>query len=444
MILTDRLENGMRVIAEPMQGVRSAAIGVWIAAGPVYELENEAGISHMIEHMLFKGTERRTAGQIAAEMDGLGGNLNAFTAKECTCYYAKVLDEHLPKAVDILQDLVQNPKLDPEDLAREQGVVCEEILMMEDSPEELVHELLGRAVYGQSPLSKPILGTQESVRAFGRDDLHTYMQRRYQPQRMVVACAGHFEMPALMDMLNQAFRRAEGKNLTGAAGADMPGMDMPGMDIPGMEMPGMDMLPSALAEGRSFTGADKDVEQAHLCLGFPGFATDTAEQFALLVMNNALGGSMSSRLFQRIREEKGLAYSVYSYPTGYSKTGYFALYAGTGEKQGPEVAQLMLEEVRAMRERGMTEAEFTRAKEQLKGSYMLGQESSSARSGAIGRSMLLLGSAREEEDILRRIEAVRMEDVEAILPRVLDESRMAAALVARKGAKKALRKALGL
>ncbi len=419
----------MRVIAEPMQGVRSAAIGVWIAAGPVYELENEAGISHMIEHMLFKGTERRTAGQIAAEMDGLGGNLNAFTAKECTCYYAKVLDEHLPKAVDILQDLVQNPKLDPEDLSREQGVVCEEILMMEDSPEELVHELLGQAVYGQSPLSKPILGTQQSVRAFGRDDLHAYMQRRYRPDCMVLACAGHFEMPALMDMLNQAFRRADGKNLSQAAGMEMPGMDMPA---------------SALAEGRSFTGADKDVEQAHLCLGFPGFATDTAEQFALLVMNNALGGSMSSRLFQRIREEKGLAYSVYSYPTGYSQTGYFALYAGTGEKQGPEVAQLMLEEARAMRERGVTEAEFTRAKEQLKGSYMLGQESSSARSGAIGRSMLLLGTAREEEEILRRIEAVRMEDVEAILPRVLDESRMTAALVARKGTRKALRKALGL
>ena len=429
MILTDRLENGMRVIAEPMQGVRSAAIGVWIAAGPVYELENEAGISHMIEHMLFKGTERRTAGQIAAEMDGLGGNLNAFTAKECTCYYAKVLDEHLPKAVDILQDLVQNPKLDPEDLAREQGVVCEEILMMEDSPEELVHELLGQTIYGQSPLSKPILGVQESVRAFGRNDLQAYMQRRYRPERMVVACAGHFEMPALMDMLNQAFRRADGKNLAEAAGADMPGMEMPS---------------SALAEGRSFAGADKDVEQAHLCLGFPGFATDTAEQFALLVMNNALGGSMSSRLFQRIREEKGLAYSVYSYPTGYSQTGYFALYAGTGEKQGPEVAQLMLGEARAMRERGVTEEEFLRAKEQLKGSYMLGQESSSARSGAIGRSMLLLGTAREEEDILRRIEAVRMEDVEAILPRVLDESRMAAALVARKGTKQALRKALGL
>lgn len=426
MILTDRMENGMRVVAEPMAGVRSASIGVWIAAGPVYEGPREAGISHMIEHMLFKGTERRTAGQIAAEMDGLGGNLNAFTAKECTCFYAKVLDEHLPKAVDILQDLVQNPKLDPEDLSREEGVVCEEILMMEDSPEELTHELLGEAVYGESPLARPILGTQESVRAFGREDLRAYMQRRYQPGHMVLSCAGHFEMPALMDLLNNAFR--------GAGGADKPPMEIPGADMPA----------SALSQARSFRGVEKDVEQAHLCLGFPGFATDTAEQFALLVLNNALGGSMSSRLFQRIREERGLAYSVYSYPTGYSGTGYFAMYAGTGEKQGPEVARLMLEEIKAVREKGITQEEFQRAKEQLKGSYMLGQESSSARSGAIGRSMLLLGAAREEEEVLSRIEAVRMEDVEAILPLVLDESRMTGTLVARKVAQKAVREALGL
>lgn len=423
MILTDKLENGIRVVAEPMQGVRSAAIGVWIAAGPVYEMQNEAGISHMIEHMLFKGTQQRTAGQIAAEMDGLGGNLNAFTAKECTCYYAKVLDEHLPKAVDILQDLVQNPRLDAGDLEREQGVVCEEILMMEDSPEELAHELLGEAVYGESPLARPILGTADSVKSFSSEDLRAYKQRRYQPERMVLSCAGHFEMPALLDMLNQAFR-AKGSESAQAPGAGMPA--------------------SALSSGRAFKGAEKDVEQAHLCLGFPGFATDTPEQFALLALNNALGGSMSSRLFQRIREERGLAYSVYSYPTGYSKTGYFALYAGTGEKQGKDVAKLMLEEIRAVREKGITQAEFLRAKEQLKGSYMLSQESSSARSGAIGRSMLLLGIAREEEEILSRIEAVRMEDVEAILPVVLDESRMSGALVARKANHKSLRKALAL
>ncbi|NCB31587.1 MAG: insulinase family protein, partial [Clostridia bacterium] len=381
MILTDRLKNGMQVVAEPMEGVRSVSMGVWIAAGPVYEARNEAGISHMIEHMLFKGTQRRPASQIAAEMDGLGGNLNAFTAKECTCFYAKVLDEHLPKALDILQDLVRYSRIDPQDLAREQGVVCEEILMMEDSPEELVHELLGETIYGDTPLSRQILGTQESVRAFLRENLGAYMQRRYRPAHMVLSCAGHFEMPALMDLLNETFG-SDGE-VAGANG-----------------VPGADMPSSALMERRTFKGAEKDVEQAHICLGFPGFATDTPEQFALLVLNNALGGSMSSRLFQHIREERGLAYSVYSYPTGYSGTGYFALYAGTGEKQSEEVVRLMLDEVRSVREKGITKEEFCRAKEQLKGSYMLGQESTSARSGAIGRSMLLLGTAREEEDVL--------------------------------------------
>lgn len=421
MILTNRLENGMQVIAEPMEGVRSVAIGIWIAAGPVYEGPGEAGISHMIEHMLFKGTQRRTAGEIAAQMDALGGNLNAYTAKECTCFYAKVLDEHLETAVDILQDLVQHAKLDPQDLEREQGVVCEEILMMEDSPEDLVHELLGEAVYGAAPLSRPILGTEESVRSFGRGSLTAYMGRRYRPERMVAAAAGHFELPALMDMLNRAF---------------------PGVSAGNPTVPGADMPPSALAQGRPVTGADKDVEQAHICLGFPGFPTDTPEQFALLVLNNALGGSMSSRLFQRIREERGMAYSVYSYPTGYSGTGYFALYAGTGEKQGPEVVRLMLEEARNLREKGISQEEFRRSKEQLKGSYMLGQESTSARCGAIGRSLLLKGYAREEEDVLRRIEAVRMEDVAAILPTVLDEGRMAASVVARAQTRAAVCRAL--
>ena len=420
MIITDRLKNGMRVIGEPMEGVRSVSIGVWISAGPVYEGPGEAGISHMIEHMLFKGTKRRSAQQIAAEMDGLGGNLNAFTAKENTCFYAKVLDEHLDRAVDILQDLVQHARLCTDDLEREKGVVCEEILMMEDNPEDMVHELLGSAIYGDAPLARPILGSQESVRAFDRDKLLAYMGRCYRPERMVVACAGHFQMEALLELLNQAFSQ-EGN--------------------PGAEAV---MPPSTLVEKPAFHMLEKDVEQAHICLGFPGFATDTDEQFALLVLNNALGGSMSSRLFQQIREERGMAYSVYSYPTGYSGSGYFTLYAGTEGKQGPDVAGLMLEEACRMREAGLTEEEFLRAKEQLKGSYMLGQESTSARCGAIGRSCLTKGYAREEEEVLARIEKVGMEDVAAILPTVLDQGRMVGAVVGRKAVCEAIGQRLGL
>ena len=417
MILTDRLSNGMQVVAEPMDGVRSVAIGIWIPAGPVYEGPGEGGISHMIEHMLFKGTENRTAKEIAGEMDGLGGNLNAFTAKECTCYYAKVLDEHLGQAVDILQDLVQHPRLDPDDLAREQGVVCEEILMVEDSPEELVHELLGGAMYGESPLARPILGSQESVRAFTPESLRAYMARRYQLGDMVVACAGRVDMQALLALLEGAFCKAG--TAAPAAGTDMPD--------------------SQLIQGRRFVAAQKDVEQAHICLGFPGFPTDTKEQFALYVLNNALGGSMSSRLFQHIREERGMAY-----PSGYSGTGYFALYAGTEGKQGAQVAELMLQEARRMREQGLTAEEFHRAKEQLKGSYMLGQESTSARSSAIGRSMLMRGYALEEGEMLSRIAGVRMADVEAILPYVLDESRMVAAVVGRQAVHTKVRQAMGL
>lgn len=422
MILTDRLSNGMQVVAEPMDGVRSVAIGIWIPAGPVYEGPGEGGISHMIEHMLFKGPENRTAKEIAGEMDGLGGNLNAFTAKECTCYYAKVLDEHLGQAVDILQDLVQHPRLDPDDLAREQGVVCEEILMVEDSPEELVHELLGGAMYGESPLARPILGSQESVRAFTPESLRAYMARRYQLGDMVVACAGRVDMQALLALLEGAFCKAG--TAAPAAGTDVPD--------------------SQLIQGRRFVAAQKDVEQAHICLGFPGFPTDTKEQFALYVLNNALGGSMSSRLFQHIREERGMAYSVYSYPSGYSGTGYFALYAGTEGKQGAQVAELMLQEARRMREQGLTAEEFHRAKEQLKGSYMLGQESTSARSSAIGRSMLMRGYALEEGEMLSRIAGVRMADVEAILPYVLDESRMVAAVVGRQAVHTKVRQAMGL
>ncbi len=382
-----------------------------------------AGISHMIEHMLFKGTDNRTAKEIAGEMDGLGGNLNAFTAKECTCYYAKVLDEHLGQAVDILQDLVQHPRLAPDDLTREQGVVCEEILMVEDSPEELVHELLGGAIYGESPLARPILGSQESVRAFTPESL-----------RVIYG-------PAVSAGANGGSLRRQGADADPDAPAG--GGVLQGENGPTGTGRGHACLPAGSAD-RRFVAAQKDVEQTHICLGFPGFPTDTKEQFALYVLNNALGGSMSSRLFQHIREERGMAYSVYSYPSGYSGTGYFALYAGTEGKQGALVAELMLQEARRMREQGLTADEFHRAKEQLKGSYMLGQESTSARSSAIGRSMLMRGYALEEGEMLSRIAGVRMEDVEGILPYVLDETRMVAAVVGRQTMHEPIRQALNM
>ena len=406
MVFRDKLENGIRVIGEPMPHYRSVSMGVWVDAGSVCENEAEAGASHFIEHMLFKGTERRTAAEIAAEMDAIGGNLNAFTAKECTCFYAKVLDEHLPRAADMLADLLRNSKFDEADIEREKGVVCEEILMTEDSPEDMAHETLCALLYEDTPLAKPILGTQESVRSFTREMLMDYMGRHYMPNNIVISCAGHFEREALMDALNRYF-----------AGGGM-----------GERSP---RKVSTLSGGHRFRAVEKDIEQVHLCLGFPGFALDEDGQYALFVLNNALGGSMSSRLFQSIREARGLAYSVYSYPSSYTETGYFALYAGTGEGTAEQVTALILEELEKLRKNGLTKEEFIRSKEQLKGSYMLGQESTSARSNAIGKMELLRSRVYSEEEIMQRIERITMDDVQAILPKVLDANAMCASAVGR-------------
>jgi len=405
------LPNGVRVMTHHMPSYRSASIGVWAGAGPVYETENEAGISHFIEHMLFKGTENRTAQQIAAEMDAVGGSLNAFTAKECTCFYAKVLGSDLGLAVDMLGDLVYHPSLGEGDIQREKGVVCEEILMLEDNPEDLVHEALCGAAYGDSPLGRPILGTEKSVRALSKQDIQSYMARRYTPENIVVSCAGSFDEDELIGMVKERF--------AGGRGTAAP--------LPKSELNG----------ARRFEAVERDVEQVHICLGFPGYATDTDEQFALYVLNNALGGSMSSRLFQVIREEKGMAYSVYSYPASYASSGYFALYAGTGEKQAAEVLRLMLGELDKIRAHGITAEEFARSKQQLRGSYLLGRESTSAYSSAMGKGELMLGRVDSDEELLGRIERVSMEDVERIIPNVLDAGRMAGAFVGRMGKREA-------
>lgn len=406
MIFRDTLENGIRVIAEQMPHYRSVSMGVWVDAGSICEQGQELGSSHFIEHMLFKGTEKRSAQDIAAEMDAIGGNLNAFTAKECTCYYAKVLGEHLDKAADVLSDIVRHSRFDEEDIEREKGVVLEEILMTEDSPEDVAHENLCELLYENQPLATPILGTEETVRSFSRDSLLSYMGRHYMPNNTVISCAGSFERDKLMDTLNACFCGGGTGERAGRGGSVLPG-------------------------GKRFRAVKKDIEQVHLCIGFPGFALEEAGHYPLFVLNNALGGSMSSRLFQSIREERGLAYSVYSYPSSYKDTGYFALYAGTGENTADEVTALILKELEDIRKNGITKEEFLRSKDQLKGSYMLGQESTSARSNAIGKMELLLGKVSTEEEVIRRIEEITLDDVMAIIPKVLDPDAMCASVVGR-------------
>ena len=420
MIIQETLENGIRIIGETMENVRSCSIGIWVGTGSAFEGEGEGGASHFIEHMLFKGTERRTAQDIAAEMDAIGGNINAFTSKECTCFYAKVLDEHLDRAVDILSDIVLHSKFNPEDIKKEQGVVCEEILMVQDSPEDLAHDTIATLYYQGDPLSKPILGTEQSVRAFTRDSLLNYMHRQYVPRHIVVSVAGHFEKNKLIDLVKEKF-------------ASVPGGSR--LDFGINKAPG----------GRRFLAVEKDIEQIHICMAMPGTALDEPDQYPLFVMSNALGGSMSSRLFQKIREQRGMAYSIYSYPTCYRSTGSFSFYAGTGDQQSVEVVRLMREEMEEVIKNGFTETEFKRCKDQLKGSYLLAQEGTSSRMNALGKTSLLLDKLYSEEETLSRIEGVTLDDIQRILPKVLDINNMSTVCVGKvKKHEKELRELLGV
>ena len=406
MTVIRELKNGVRVVMERMEHVRSVSVGIWVNTGSVREAEDEGGASHFIEHMAFKGTARRTAEQIAAEMDAVGGSLNAFTSKECTCFYAKVLDEHLPVAIDVLSDITFHSTFPEDELEREKHVILEEILMTEDSPEDLTAERANALFFQNEPLARPILGTRESVLAFDRDRLLAYRKEHYTPRNVVVACAGHFDEETLMRLVEEK-----------------------------LDLEASDRCASPLVQrypgGARAECVQKDIEQVHLTLMLPGFARDVADQYPLAVLSNVIGGSMSSRLFQSIREQRGLAYSIYSYPIYYAATGTFALYAGTGENQAVEVVRLMREELEKLRNEGVTREEFERCKAQLKGSYVLGLEGSGSRMNTIGKVALLQNREYREEDTINSIECVTMEDIRRVIPIVLDESQLCASFVGR-------------
>ena len=380
------LPNGIRVVAERMDGFRSAAVGVWVNAGSIFEPAEISGVSHVVEHMLFKGTRKRSAADIAAEMDAIGANLNAFTAKECTCFHATVLEEHLEKAVELLADITQNSVLDPEDLAREKRVILEEIAMTEDSAEDLVFERASEQLFFKTPLEREILGTAESVNALSHDDLSAYMQTHYTGENVVIAAAGSVPPDALFKLAERYFSDVpRGKRQT----------------VPAVK----------LSRGLRCDSVEKDAEQIHLCLSVPGAALGTDAFEALAVLSNALGGGMSSRLFQRIREERGLAYAVYSQPIAYRGAGSLCLYAGCTERQANEALSCMLEELDRVRTGGLSAKEFSRAKRQLIGNYLLGMESPSAHMNALGKSALLLERNYELKTTLNRMECVTMEAV---------------------------------
>lgn len=388
------LPNGLRIIGERIDHFRSVSVGLWLGAGSQYERPDEGGVSHFLEHMVFKGTKTRSARQIAEEMDAVGGQLNAFTAKECTCFYAKVVDEHLPLAVDVICDLAVNPVFDPAEMEKEKGVVIEEIAMAEDTPEDLVHEMLMTAYYGDQSVARPILGTEARISSFTRDDLISYWQRMYRPQNAVLAIAGHYDWEQV-----QALARKHLGDWDPAGFEKIPCVTQPAQ-------------PTRLVR-------TKDIEQVHICMGFPGLKIGDEKGFEYSIFNSVFGGAMSSRLFQTIREESGLAYSVYSYPNAYTDTGMLSIYAAANSDAAETVEKLILEQADCIAREGITPEEFAMTREQLKASYILGLESTSARMQSAGRRMLLLNDTRTESDIIQRINQLRLEDVNAIIHEVL-------------------------
>ena len=365
------LQNGLRVVAEKLPHFRSVSVGLWVKAGSMDETPEEGGLSHFIEHMLFKGTERRSARQIAEEMDAIGGQINAFTSKECTCFYAKVTDDQLPVAMDVLCDMLRNAAFDPAELDKERGVVLEEIAMTEDSPEDLVHELLGQAALDGNPLARPILGTEELISGYTREDLARYRAKHYTPENVELAEKHLGSWQA---------QKAPERRLWGET-----------------------FVPALVRR-------EKDIEQIHLCAAFPGVPLGSDDVYPLSVLNNLFGGGMSSRLFQRVREESGLAYTVYSMPSSFPGCGMVALYAGTSPQHAEPVMRLIREETERLLSGGITEEEFVKARQQLRGGFILGQDSVSSHMSAIGRGLLLLPHIQSEDEVLAKIDAVTMED----------------------------------
>lgn len=398
MIEQFTLPNGLRVLCEQLPHLRSVSMGVWVKAGSILEREHENGLSHLIEHMAFKGTGRRSARQIAQEMDAVGGYLNAATSKLCTCYYAKVIDENLPLAADILSDIVRFPAIDPKELDKERNVVLEEISMTDDSPEDVAYDLIASAMFGKQPLGQTILGPRELIAGYTREDILAFRARHYSPMNTCVAIAGNFDLNQVKELMAQRFG-----DWTGGTGEIFP--------------------VNAVNQNPQTLTADKDTEQAHICLGYRGKPLGDADAYPMAVFNSILGGGMSSRLFQRIREESAMAYSVYSAPSAYPHCGDFTIYAAVSPRNVKTVLAQIDEETSRLVRDGATQEEFSMAKAQLKGGFILGQESAYNRMNSMGSNMALMNRVITTDETIRRIEAVTPEDVRRVAAETLGSPR---------------------
>jgi predicted Zn-dependent peptidase len=394
------LANGVRVITEEMPHVRSVSVGVWVASGSRREPPELNGITHFIEHMLFKGTVNRSAEDIARSVDSIGGNLDAFTAKELVCYNTKVLDEHLSQAFDVLADLVLNPMFRDEDLVKEKGVILEELKMEEDSPDYLVHEIFTSNFWKDHSLGRPILGTKESIKRFDRDAVWNFYRDAYTPANMVITAAGHLTHARMVDLARQYF--------SGLAGRESTFVDRP-----------------PATHARIALRNKKALEQVHLCLGVPSYPLPHEERFGCYILNTLLGGGMSSRLFQNIRERQGLAYAVFSELNPYRDTGCLSIYAGTSLEAAKKVVESILKEFRELKEMQGEPEELRRAKDHLKGSLMLSLESTSSRMSNLARQEMYFGRFFSLDELVESIEGVTGEQVQRLAQRFFDQKQIA-------------------
>jgi predicted Zn-dependent peptidase len=385
MIVRDILDNGIRLLTESTSHVRSVSIGVWLTRGSRHEPVDRAGIAHFAEHMLFKGTTSRSAEDIAQAIDSIGGHLDAFTAKEYASYYIKVLDEHLPLALEILSDIVLHPAFARDDIEREKKVVLEEIKMVEDTPDDLVHELFTQNFWLGHPLGRPILGSKESVEALTQEALRAYFETAYTADHVIIAAVGNLDHGALRQLVERAFE-----------------------DLPARGETQQDHVPVV---SPSVIVRSKDLEQSHICLGSNGYPQNHGDRYASYVLNTFLGGSMSSRLFQNVREKRGLAYAVFSGMSSYRDAGMFTVYAGCANEAVDEVIDLVVQELRAVKQEAGLPSELRRAKDHLKGSLMLNLESTSSRMSHLARQEIYFDRQFGLDETLNGIEAVSPEDV---------------------------------
>ena len=412
-----KLSNGLTLLTESMPHVRSIALGIWLNTGSRQESPERAGITHFIEHMVFKGTRHRTAEQIARSMDSIGGHLDAFTAKECVSFNAVVLDQHFTQALDVLSDLVLNPLFDPGDIKKERGVVLEEIKSEEDNPEYLLHELFTQKFWKDHPLGRPILGTRQTVAAFDRGAVQQQFEKAYHPRNMVISIAGHLEHRRVTDQIRKRFDDLKPQNHRAAQRRPV-------------------IHANITLKNR------ESLEQAHLCLGVPSYPLAHERRYACYVLNTLLGGGMSSRLFQKIRERQGLVYSVFSELTPYRDTGGLLVCAGTSPASVPKVIASIMEEFRDLKENPVAAEDLQRSKDQLKGSIMLGLESTASRMSNLARQEMYFGRFVSLDEMIQKIDAVTADDLTAIAREFFRTDQIALTVLGRLNGMKIPRKLL--